>query len=343
VQSQVRVPDRPATPLFQGEQGNQKTEIQFDPQTAMVTIKMLVQDPNGYFIPNIRRDNFAVYENGVRQQNVSVEIEHSPVSLAALMEWGGRYQVLTKALGDEMPRAVRQLMNELGRQDKVAIWRYGDGLEQLGDFAKGHDSLFLSGVGTPEFSETNLYDALIATLRQIGPASGRKAMVLISSGIDTFSKARYEDVLNAARDGQTAIYVIDIGPVLRQVVEHASSAGPYAKIDWKRGETELQEIARVSGGRMYSVNSTWDLSGVYDDIMENLKVRHVISYRSSSPNADLQAARTVRIELVDPQTGEPLEIIDASGKPVQSKLFVEDSYLPHIASDSVRATSERTP
>src|SRR5690349_18784186 len=67
------------------EQGRAKSEISFDPASGEVTVKMLVQDPNGYFIPNIRRDNFAVYENGVRQTNAMVGIEHSPVSLALLM------------------------------------------------------------------------------------------------------------------------------------------------------------------------------------------------------------------------------------------------------------------
>lgn len=64
---QIRIPNRAATPLFQSKQGQQKTEIHFDPATRTVTLKLLVQDPNGYFIPNIRPENFVVYENGVRQ------------------------------------------------------------------------------------------------------------------------------------------------------------------------------------------------------------------------------------------------------------------------------------
>ena len=67
-QSQLQVPNRPLASLFQGQQGKQRTEIYFDPATGFVTIKLLVQDPSGYFIPNIRRENFAVYEHGVRQQ-----------------------------------------------------------------------------------------------------------------------------------------------------------------------------------------------------------------------------------------------------------------------------------
>jgi len=199
--AQIQIPNRPPRSLFQGEQGSQKTEISFDPATQLVTVKMLVQDPNGYFIPNIRRDNFVVYEDGIRQHNATVEIEHSPVSVAMLLEWGGRYSAFNKALAEDVPRVAYQMLDELGRQDKIAIFRYGDRLERLADFSRGHEVLeeLLTDFDRPEFSELNFYDALISTLNYMKPVSGRKAVVLISSGVDTFSKTRYEDVLRAAR------------------------------------------------------------------------------------------------------------------------------------------------
>src|SRR6185503_5403509 len=112
-----------------------------DPTTRMVTLKMLVQDPNGYFIPNIRRDNFAVYEDGVRQHNATVEIEHSPVTLAVLLEWGGRYLPMSRALGDQIPRAARAILDELGQHDKIAIFRYAGRVDRMADFSAGHDTL----------------------------------------------------------------------------------------------------------------------------------------------------------------------------------------------------------
>jgi hypothetical protein len=59
---QVQIPIRPAA-LFTSEQGRQRTEIHFDPTSSTVTMKLLVQDPAGYFIPGLHRDNFAVYES----------------------------------------------------------------------------------------------------------------------------------------------------------------------------------------------------------------------------------------------------------------------------------------
>src|SRR6202051_4220394 len=119
---QLTVPNRPGSSLYSGEQGEQRSEIKFAPSNRIVTAKVHVEDPNGYFVPNLRRENFAVYEDGVRQKNVTVEIERAPVSVALLMEYGGRYRELEKALAMEVQNLGRPLLDVLGREDKVAIF-----------------------------------------------------------------------------------------------------------------------------------------------------------------------------------------------------------------------------
>src|SRR3977135_809360 len=138
---QTRIPNRASAPVFSGKEGKARAEIQFDPATRMVTVKLLVQDANGYFIPNIRRDNFVVYENGVRQQNATVEIEHAPVKIAVLMEFGGRGQALNRLMGPEISHASQQLLDELGQEDKIAVWKYNDKVEKLADFSQARDTL----------------------------------------------------------------------------------------------------------------------------------------------------------------------------------------------------------
>jgi Ca-activated chloride channel homolog len=333
-QQQITIPNRPATPLFKGPQGKQKTEIHFDPSTKTVTLKLLVQDPNGYFIPNIHRDNFMVYENGVRQNDLSVDIEHAPATLGVLVEFGGRSQALNRNIAIEISSAGGQLQDVLGPKDKVAVWKYSDKVERIGEFSRGGQTLdnLFAEPGDPQFSETNLYDAVIAIVQQMKTVTGRKAIVLISSGIDTFSKAKYEDALNAARTSDTPIYVLGLTRVLHDLVQTTESNGPLAHINWQKPEKQLQEIATSSGGRLYSPDTTIDLSAIYDDIMENLRVRYVITYRSSS-NADPHLPRTVRVELIDPNRGGPLEIVDQSGHTIRADVVLQDSYIP----DSISA------
>jgi Ca-activated chloride channel homolog len=329
---QVHVPNRAPNPLFKGKQGKQKTEIHFDPATGLVTLKLLVQDPNGYFIPNIRRENFVVYENGVRQQTATVQVEHPPVSLELLMEFGGRSPGLNRYLGEEVSSAAHQLVEALEHQDKIAVWKYNDKVDKLADFSQPHDtveSLFYS-LGTPEVSETNLYDAVIFILDQMRAVTGRKALVLISSGVDTFSKATYRDAVKAAAESDSPIYVVSLARSLRDAVELHDLSVSVGRIDWEKADKDLQNIAMVSGGRAYSPQNTIDLSPVYDDVMENLKTRYVITYRSSTK--DKASTRTVRVELVNPRTGEPLQIVDANGRPVHASVILQSSYLPNAAS-----------
>jgi Ca-activated chloride channel family protein len=327
-EDQLQIPDRPASSLFQGDQGKQKTEISFDPKSGVVTLKLVVQDAHGYFIPGIRRENFAVYEDNVRQTNATVAIEHAPVSLGLLMEYGGHQPGLNKQMVTEVSRAGRQLLDILGQEDKIAIWTYGDTVKQLTDFSQGgskNGSLFLD-LRPPDVSETNLYDALLFALNRMKPVAGRRAIVLVSSGIDTFSKSSYEDLLAALGGGNSPVYTVGLTHTMQSVALSQGSERAIAQVNWADAEHKLQEIARVSGGRFYSPDSTLDLSPVYDDIMENLKVRYVINYRSSG--AATNTRHTVRIELIDPKTGQPLRIVAASGRPVLANAIVQESYVP---------------
>ena len=326
---QIQIPNRSPVPLFKGKQGKQRTEISYDPTTRIVTLKLLVQDPSGYFVPNIRRDNFVVYENGVRQQIVTAEVEHAPVTLAMLLEFGGHAQGFNRELSQEVSRAAEQFLEELGKDDKLAIWKYNDKVEKAVDFSMGHDSLdsFLLTLGTPPVSETNLYDAAIFATEQMRPVAGRKAIILISSGVDTFSKAHYQDALQAVAEAGTPIYAVGLTKILRQIAEVEYGTGPVAKIDWARAQTELEGIAAASGGRTYFPENAIDLTPIYDDMMENLRVRYVISYKSST-ELDPNTPRSVRVALVDPATGGPLQIIDMSGKKIPVSVIVQDSYIP---------------
>src|SRR5580692_10399645 len=116
----------------------------------------------------------------VRQQNATVDIEHAPVTLAVLMEFGGRAPGLNRQMGDEVARAAQQLLDELGPEDKVTFWKYSDQVQKLADANQSRDAVKteLITMGTPAVSETNLYDAIIATVAEMRPVRGRKAIVL---------------------------------------------------------------------------------------------------------------------------------------------------------------------
>lgn len=331
-ESQVTVPNRSAGPLYKGEQGTQKSDVMFASLSRTVTIKFQVQDPNGYFLPNIRRDNFAVYEDGVRQRDISVDVEHAPITVALLLEYGGRYHELNQSAGREVVEIARLFMDRLRSDDKVGIFTYSDKLQTLADFNQGRDAdeKALDSLGTPPESELNCYDALMATIERMKNISGRKAIIAISSGLDTFSKASYQQLVQAAQESGTTVYTIGLIRLIQRETEVYGSAAPFARIDWNSAEQQLEALAKASGGRAYVPDSDLEVPAIYDDLMENLRVRYVIKYVSSN-TATIGPPRNIHVELIDPATGGPLKIHDANGKIVAAKVYLQASYIPKSA------------
>jgi VWFA-related protein len=326
-ESQVTVPSRPPNRLYKGEQIPQPPEIKFTPGSRSVTIELQVQDPNGYFLPNIRRDNFAVYEDGVRQKLETLQVEHAPVSVALLLEFGGRYHELNKTLGLEVPQIGREILSVAGRDDKVAVFTYDSKLQTVSDFTQAPGTLdtVFDRLGTPSISEANFYDALLGVLNRMRELTGRKAVIVVSSGIDNSSQATYQQVLQAAKESAVPIYSIGLAVVMEREAAVFGATAPFARVDWNAAEKQLEAISKVSGGRAYVLDSDLEIPAIYDDIMENLRLRYVITYVSSNP-ATVGPPRDIRVELIDPAKGTPLKIHDSTGKVVPAKVYVRASY-----------------
>lgn len=328
----VVVPSRPAAPLFTGKSGAQESELTFVPVTRKVTLKIHVEDPSGYFLPNIRPENFAVYEDGVRQKDVDVQVEHAAVSVALLMEFGGRFHEFNKELAYEVPTIGRHLGEVLDDRDREAAFKYASKLEMVIDFTGNLEAFrkALDQLGAPEDSEVNLYDALLEEVNRTKNVEGRRATVLVSTGLDTFSKANFEQIRAAVRGAHIPIYAIGLeGLVHREAALYGPTA-PFARIDWDSAEKRLETIAQASGGRAYGLESDSDVPAVYDDIMENLRMRYVISYVSSNPSST-GPQRKIRVELVDSKSGRPLKIRDTSGKVIAAGVFVQQTYVPSVS------------
>lgn len=337
---EVQIPNRPVKSLFSGQQGKQHTEIYFDRTTGVVTMKLLVQDPNGYFIPNLRADNFVVYENGARQQLASASIERAPASIGLLLEFASPMPGLGETLQSDISDAAHQLIRTIEANDDVMAWKYNDRVDKLGDSRDGREMLDTAvlSLDKPGPPVANLYDALLYVLPQMQQKQGRKALVLISDCLDSSSKASYRNVMTAAENSGVPIYVISMTNVAKQYMEAHPDAGPMVKVDWSKAERELQEIAQASGGRVYVPSETLDLSTIYDDLLENLKVRYVLTYRSSASG---DSPRTVRVELVNARTGSPLQIVDKDGRPIRAMVVAQESYSPAQASRSAPGNSAR--
>jgi Ca-activated chloride channel homolog len=176
-------------------------------------------------------------------------------------------------------------------------------------------SVFQSEPGTP----------LVDTLNRTRHVPGRRALLLISTGLDTFSHATFDDVIATAERADTPVYSIGLaGRVLRTIVDLPS---PLLKIDWSRANNQLKTLAKVSNGRTYLRDTLFDITAIYDDLMEHLRLRYVIRYFASATHG-ISTMRRVRVSLIDPRTRGPLRVTDAAGKAVTTQVSADASYTP---------------
>jgi hypothetical protein len=304
-------------------------DVHYDPDTQQVTVSTPFGDSLIGSLTGIHAGNFLVYENGRRQTDVSVTVDHAPICIGVLVEYGGRYHAINEILGDHTSNATQSLLEGLAPDDSVTIWKYADRLETIATEVRGADGLrhsLITSMAPPPSTEADLHDALIESLHKMQTLPGHKTLVVLSTGINTFSKASLDDVLEQARRAGVPVYVINLGALVRSDLPPTAAAQrPYASLNWNQAESELRAIARASGGRMYTPESPLDLDGMFDELMASLRTRFVIQYRSLAEHS-LPPMRKVRIELVEPRTNDS-PLTDRAGNSARhGRLIVEGTY-----------------
>jgi hypothetical protein len=275
---------------------------QFDPGTHQVTVEAPAPAALWNVTPDIGAHSFVVYEDNVRQSLEHVKVVDTPLSIGVLLEHGGRYHALNDALADIGSRAVQELKGALNPDDKTMVWTYADTVKPLETSSETPTGLQLATVQVPvaPSSESNFYDAVLTVLPRVQQMPGRKVLIVLSSGTDSFSQADFRQVLGAAQDSGVPICPINIGPLLKAAVLPAgesSNDAPYGHLEWQRASQQLSRLARVSGCRAFTPSSSMDLPAVYDGLLANLRLKYVIRYRSTALN--LPGTREVRVEWTD--------------------------------------------
>jgi hypothetical protein len=270
----------------------------FHPETHQVIVTANAPAAEWAATADIGRHSVVVYEDNVRQLVDDVKVTHVPLSIGLLLENGGRYHALNEVVAENVTRAARELLGAMNPGDRVTMWTYSDSvqpLETAGDDTSGPQRTNLS-LPVPPASESNFYDALLTTLPRVREIPGRKVLMVVSSGIDTFSKAGFADVLRAEREAGVPVCVIDIGPLVRSSLLDERS-GPYAHLKWSQASSQLSRIARVSGCRALTPSSSLEFPAVYDSLLANLGLQYDIRYKSSA--LDLPGPRQVKLAWVD--------------------------------------------
>ncbi len=295
----------------------------------LVNVDVLVTTKDGQFIPNLGKDNFRVLEDGVPQTVSNFEVSQAPITAALLVEFAAtNYVFMNEALN-----AAYSFAGTLKKDDWVAVVSYDMKPHILVDFTQNKQEVYggLGQLRVPGFAETNLFDALFDTLDRLDRIPGRKYVILITTGIDTFSKLNLDQIMKKIKTTKdVTIFPVSVGQALRIYCEttncgYTHGIGiPVNNMDYLQGDNEMNTFARMTGGRAYFPRFQGELPGIFHDIAGAIRNQYNLAYHPTNPKLD-GTYRKLKVEVVAPDGG-PLKVRDQKGKDVKYQVVAREGY-----------------
>jgi len=321
-------PDLPPIPsrMKKSTEDAGATQPSFKSDVDLVTVDVAVLDNQGHFIPGIPRGNFRVLEDNVPQQVQKVEMGEAPITVALLIEFSNLFQRTWGPAWYQTLQLAWGFASTLQAQDYCAVIAYDIKPEILTDFTtdRGKVQEALNQLQIPTWSEANLFDALIDTTDRMSGIEGRKAIVLISSGIDTFSKATFDKTRKALQDNGVPIYAVGLMQALRIMAEGRGMSSSQ-EIDFLQADNQMRTFASETGGQSFFPRFQGEFPSIFQAVHQALRSQYVISYSSSNKTHD-GAFRKLKIDLVNPATNQPLPVKDEKGKPIKYQIVAKAGY-----------------
>jgi VWFA-related protein len=299
----------------------------FKTDVSTVTVDVAVLDNKGQFIPNIPKGNFRILEDNVPQTVGSFSMGEAPMTVCLVIEFSNRYQQYYTESWYQTLSAAYGFVGTLKPEDYVAVVAYDLRPEILSDFSTDRSKTqeALQRLRIAAFSESNLYDALVDTATRMEEIEGRKAIVLISSGIDTFSKLTFDKTRKAIQTAGVPIYAIGLMQALREYYDARGAMGPIARLDFLQADNQMRTFAKESGGQAFFPRFYGEFPSIFGAISNAMRNQYSLAYSSSNTARDGKY-RKIKVELVNPATGEPLRIVDAKGKPMKYTVIAKSGY-----------------
>jgi VWFA-related protein len=213
----------------------------------------------------------------------------------------------------------------LKAQDYCAVIAFDMKPEILTDFTADKEKIHeaLGRLQMPAWRESNLYDALTDTADRMSTIEGRKAIVLVASGMDTFSKKTFDETRKILQQSGVPIYPIGLMQALRIIYEARMSS--IQQMDFLQADNAMRTFAAETGGQAFFPRFEGEFPSIFRAVEDTMRHQYTITYSPSNKAHD-GAFRKVKVQLVNPATGDPLPMKDEKGKPVKYTIVAKAGY-----------------
>ncbi len=287
----------------------------------LVSLQVLVTDQKGNTITGLKPENFTIYEDNVKQEIANFSPVDANITVVMLVEYSNNISYFI----DEVWNSMYYFANSLRKGDWVAVIGYDMHSTILCDFTQDRQKLYeaLKRFTYPAFHESNLSDALIDALDRTQEIEGKVAVLLISTGLDTFSRHTYDEALKKCKEANASVYAIGLGQNFRIRAEAAGLISNESNMDLLMADNRLKSFADYSGGAAYFPRFETELPEIFGNVSKLLRSQYSIAYASSNTKKDGKF-RKIRVDV-------NANLNDDKGKPIKFKVITRKGY---VAKDS---------
>lgn len=306
---------------FAGQANAQGPDDVVTTDVSLVQLNIGVVDPRGYAVTSLSRNDFAVYEDGVKQSILNFEPTDTPFSLVLLLDMSGS----TTSFRPQLKQAASRFLDALGPDDRVAVIQFNAKIKNLSGFTtdrrKSAYAIQELAVGA---GETHLYEALAYSLRELAKEQKRrKAIVVLTDGLDT--SMRNADRASASRAQTDAEAIASIDPkasaALNSVLNVADRQGvtvyplalpsgdpkrlplpdPVITGIYSAARARLQNLADRTGGRLNEIQRLDQMARLYVEVAANLRTLYTVGYKPVAERTRDGKWHEIRVEVVHPE------------------------------------------
>jgi len=316
-------PPAPAAPKIKNPEGMGNFSLRIEVPEVTVDVGVLLEKTH-QFVPGLKPENFRIYEDGVQQKVSGFKRVEAPITALMICEFAANsYSFIY-----DMRNAAFSFANQLRPQDYVALMTFDMRTQIVTDFTQDKRQLqeAINSLMIPGFNETNLFDALYEGLDRLDRIEGRKYIILIASGRDTFSKITLDKILKKVKASQDiTIYTVSTGGAIRAIVEgRGGMSGSMRDLDYLQADNEMKTFASITGGASYFPRFSAEMPDIFQEINQNIRSKYQLVYRPTNAKQD-GTYRKLKVELVDDE-GKPLHIQDEKHKPLKYDILARDGY-----------------
>ncbi len=312
-------PPAPAEPKVKNPDGATYS-MRVDVPIVSLNVNVIL-DKTHQFVPGLKPANFLVLEDGVEQQVQTVRMTQTPITAVMLLEFAS---TSWSAIRD-MQYSSAAFYHSLRPDDYVAVITYDMHTHILTDFTNNKDVVAdsLRSLVIPGFSETNVFDALYETLDRTSRIEGRKYIILIGSGRDTFSKLTLDKILAKVKaTPNVTIFSIGTGALAAEMRD--GMGGGLGRMNVLQAQNQLQTFAKMTGGMYFYPMFQGALPDIFAQINDSIRNQYVLTYRPTNTKND-GTYRKIKVLLVDNE-GKPLQMQDEKQKPLKYSVIARDGY-----------------